>query len=209
MTTAITIHGLGKELSEAILKASTVVQLEANTQVFRPGMPCQSFLIVVSGCVKVQQTSESGREIVLYRVQEWETCLLTTACLLSREDYSVSAYTETPVTAVSLPAPAFNQLLSNAEEMRQFVFNNYGKRMSDFMLLVQEIAFESLEQRLSHRLLSQADANGNLAMTHQDLASELGSTREVISRKLKEFERLNWIKLHRGRIEITDPSALE
>lgn len=188
---------------------SHAMSLPKGTHVFSPGDPCRNFLLVLDGSVKVLQYSESGREIVLYRVQDGESCLLTTSCLLAEEDYSVSAITETDVTAIALPASAFNTALENSSEIRRFVFKNYSKRMAEFFVLIHELAFVSLDVRLSQKLLEHADDSGLVSLTHQQMAAELGSTREVISRRLKEFEGLGWIRLHRGKIELSDLQALQ
>lgn len=196
-------------LFKTLFDTAKKVSLPKGAQVFKPGDACENFLVVVKGSVKVSQISETGREIVLYRVQNEESCLLTTANLLAHEHYSVSAVTETEVEAILLPSSTFNAGLQSSPEMRQFVFNNFAHRMAEFFVLIRELAFETLDVRLCHRLLQHSSDTAQVGMTHQDLATELGSTREVISRRLKEFEQLGWIKLHRGRIEIINKTALE
>lgn len=196
-------------LFKTLFATSKKVTLPKGALVFKPGDNCENFLVVVKGSVRVSQLSETGREIVLYRVQNEESCLLTTANLLAQEKYSVSAVTETEVEAILLPAASFDAGLQKSPEMRRFVFNNFSHRMAEFFVLIRELAFETLDVRLRHKLLQQSSENALVSMTHQDLAAELGSTREVVSRRLKEFEQLGWIKLHRGRIEITNKNALE
>ncbi len=203
------IPGLDEVTAGEVFADAQRLKISKSTRIFNPGDPCKRFLIVITGSVKVLQISESGREIVLYRVQDHESCLLTTACLLADENYTVSALAETEVDALALPASTFSRCMENSAEMRRFVFKNYSTRMAEFFTLVQELAFETLDVRLSHRLLQQADRNRSVSMTHRELAAELGSTREVISRRLKEFEQLGWIRLHRGRIELIEPEALE
>lgn len=195
-------------LFKTLFETSKRVKLPKGAQVFSPGDPCKNFIVVVKGSVKVSQISESGREIVLYRVQNEESCLLTTASLLARENYSVSAVTETDVEAILIPSSSFETGLQRSPEMRRFVFNNYSRRMAEFFVLVRELAFETLDVRLCHRLLQHSSEDNQISMTHQDLAAELGSTREVVSRRLKEFEQLGWLKLRRGRIEIINRVAL-
>ncbi len=203
------IPGLDAKTSAWICRNANQISVCKGTQVFNPGDPCANFLIVTKGTIKVHQLSESGKEIVLYRVQQWESCLLTTACLLAQEQYSVSAVAETDVEAIALPASVFNQGMEQSSAMRRFVFRNYSNRMADFFVLVRELAFETLDVRIAHRLLTQADETGTVTMTHQALAAELGSTREVVSRRLKEFEHLGMIQLHRGRIQVSNPDALQ
>ncbi|MCB1755533.1 MAG: Crp/Fnr family transcriptional regulator [Gammaproteobacteria bacterium] len=205
--------GLFPELDQAgwwrLFGDASPAQIAKGSRIFSPGDPCSNFLIVLEGSVKVVQLSETGREIVLYRVQNNESCLLTTACLLANENYTVSAIAETDVHALTLPAEAFARSMENSADMRRFVFNDYSRRMADFFVLIRELAFETLDVRLAHRLLQQAGDADSLSITHQALADELGTTREVVSRRLKEFEQLGWIQLHRGRIELSNRTALE
>lgn len=190
------------------LDAARIATLAPGTVTFRAGDMCENYLMVVEGAVRVQKVSESGREIVLYRVERGQTCVLTTSCLLSSERYPAEGVVETEVRVVVLPVPVFEQLLAESEGFRRFVFSSFGERISDLMMLVEEIAFGQLDRRLAQRLLA-LEADGRVAVTHHQLAAELGSAREVISRLLKEFERQGLIALARGQIELVDRSALE
>ncbi len=158
--------------------------------------------------MRVQQTGTNGREIVLYRVQRGESCVLTTSCLLAHAHYAAQGVSETPVHAVAIPAARFHEGLNRSEGFRNFVFQGYGQRLADLMLLVEEVAFDRLEARLARRLLALASGRRTLDLTHQALAVEIGSAREVVSRQLKDFERHGWVRLARGHIEILDHEAL-
>lgn len=189
-------------------RAAMVATLPAGTVPFRHGDSCESFLFVLSGTVRVHMISETGREIVLYRVEDGQTCILTTCCLMSNEDYPAEAVTETEVSAVVLPAVGFRELVARSTVFRDFVFSTYGRRIFDLTLLVEEVAFRNIDLRLARFLLDTMDASGRLTLTHQEVAVELGSVREVISRQLKEFERRSWVGLRRGRIDVLDAGAL-
>ena len=184
------------------------IDLPAGSRVFQTGAPCGAFVIVLDGSVRVQMIAENGREIVLYRVESGQTCILTTACLLANEAYSAEAITESPTSAVALPAGCFQTLLAQSQPFRDFVFSNYGQRISSLVLLVEEVAFRRIDTRLALVLVEHQDDNGDLNRTHNELAVELGSAREVISRQLKEFERRGWIVLSRGHIKICNADAL-
>ena len=184
------------------------VTLPAGTTVFAPGLAAESFLLVLDGTVRVQQTSASGREIVLYRVSGGETCIMTTACLLSDEMYSAEGVTESEVHAVAIPKGAFEDALARSAGFRRMVFGEYSHRISDVMHVVEEVAFERLDKRLAQRLLALASADGTLTVTHQDLATELGTAREVVGRQLKELHRRGFVSLARGSISITDRDGL-
>ncbi|WP_210397338.1 Crp/Fnr family transcriptional regulator [Motiliproteus sediminis] len=186
----------------AILAQAQAVEVPAGQVIFRPGDPCQNYLMVVNGRVKVTGRSPSGREIVLYRIEGCGTCVLTTACLLSRERYPAEGVSETPVLAFALPQPLFQQALAISAELRDFIFGAYGQRLSAMISLVQEVAFERIDLRLARYLVSQSETRVEVRATHQELATELGSAREVVSRQLKEFERRGWIQLGRGTIRV-------
>ena len=202
------LQRLAPKALETLQSHLVEVEVPAGQTVFRVGDPCQSYLLVRSGSVRVQMTAETGREIVLYRVQEGDTCILTTSCLLSGDAYSAEGITETPVQAFALPAATFDMLLAQSEGFREFVFQSYGQRISNLMLLVEEVAFGRIDFRLARFLLERGRADGTISGTHQDIAVELGTAREVISRQLKDFEKRGWVSLSRGRVALTDTTGL-
>ncbi len=193
----------------AAAKAAHESTLPARTVVFRDGDPCHNYLLVTEGSVRVQKISESGKEIVLYRVEAGQSCVLTTSCLLADDRYLAEAITETEVKAVVIPGAPFHDALAHSPGFRRFVFHAYGRRMATLMALVEALAFERMDTRLARRLLDKSAEQREIIVTHHELAADLGSAREVISRLLKDFEHHGWIRLHRGRIEILDPGALQ
>lgn len=185
------------------------VRLPAGVQPFRASDHCEHYFFVLAGRVRVQMVAESGREIVLYRIGAGETCVLTTACLLSGENYPAEARSETELDALMLPRTAFRALLDRSPAFRDFVFRAYGQRIAGLMALIEEVVFRRLDLRLAQWLAERADAQGtHLPMTHQEIAQELGSAREVVSRQLKDFERRGWLVLGRGAVEVVQPEAL-
>jgi CRP/FNR family transcriptional regulator len=184
------------------------IRAPAGQVLFRAGGPCQAYLVVQDGVVRVQKTAASGREIVLYRVEAGQTCVLTTACLLGRRDYDAEGIAETDLRAIALPVPAFDALMAGSAAFRRFVFQSYASRVSDLLLLIEEVAFGRIDVRLAQCLLARRDDGGRVAATHQELAVELGTAREVVSRQLKEFERQGWVRLARGRLDLVKPQAL-
>lgn len=194
---------------EGLLSRATEVELPKNAKIFEPGGPCTSYLLVLEGQVRVRKLSESGREIVLYRVHPGETCVLTTACLLSGEDYGAEAIAETPVRAIAIPRPAFDATLVRSEAFRQFVFHVYSQRIGDLLLLIEEVAFGRMDARLAQRLLQLSSSSPELRMTHQELAAELGTHREVVTRLLKDMESAQALETSRGLILIKRRDVLE
>lgn len=194
---------------EYLIERAAKVALPAGTTVFAPGVAAESFLLILSGTVRVQQVSPGGREIVLYRVTGGETCIMTTSCLLADENYVADGVTETDVEAVAIPKAAFEQALAQSPGFRRLVFADYSRRISDLMHVVEEVAFERLDKRLAQRLLARAGTGSIVPATHHDLATDLGSAREVVGRLLKELERRGWVALSRGSIELRDPDKLK
>lgn len=164
---------------------------------------------MLEGQIRVQQISAGGREIVLYRIGPGESCILTTACLFSHRPYPAMGITETAVKAISLPKSVFDQLIGQSGLFREFVFNAYGNRLTDLLTLVEEVVFTRLDIRLARKLLDLGKHTQIIHITHQTLATELGSAREVISRALKEFALRGWIRRGSGQIEIIQMQGLQ
>lgn len=183
------------------------ITLPPGTTLFADGSACHAFLFLLGGSVRVQKVAETGREIVLYRVEPGQTCVLTTNCLLAQAPYGAEGVAETEVRGYALTPSVFQQLLGRSQEFRTFVFSAYATRIADLLMLIEEVAFGRIDVRLAHLLLARAEG-GVIQATHQDLATDLGSAREVISRQLKDFERRGWLTLARGRIHIIDHPAL-
>lgn len=175
---------------------------------YRQGASCPSYVMCLEGRTRIFKASETGREILLYRVGSGETCVLTTSCLLAGRSFPAESVAEVPVTLAAIPAQTFHELMQASQPFRQFVLDNYGQLMSSLIMLVDEVAFTSLDLRLARKLLAEAGDTGIVATTHQQLALDLGSVREVISRYLREWERKGWIHTSRGAIEVADRLAL-
>ncbi|GHB40813.1 Crp/Fnr family transcriptional regulator [Pseudovibrio japonicus] len=203
------LSSLEPHIRDILVNRSTIVSVPANTVIFGPGKAPENLLLLLSGSVRVQQLSEGGREIILYRVHAGESCVLTTACLLAYEDYSAEGIAETDVQAVAIPRAVFDDLIAQSETFRRFVFSAYSKRITDLFLVIEEIAFQRMDIRLAQKLLELAGGSSHVASTHQQMAAELGTAREVISRQLREFQRRDWITQSRGTIEIIDRAGLE
>ncbi len=184
------------------------VEVPAGTVLFRPGEACSQYLIVTDGAVRVGMTGETGREILLYRVGPGQTCVLTTLALISGAPYEAEGEAETDVRALALPAPAFDALLVESAAFRRFVFTAFAMRITDLMHLLRQVAFSRLDSRLAAFLLHHADAEGVLRLTHQEIAAELGASREAVSRLLKAFEQQGLVELSRARVRLCDVPAL-
>lgn len=208
MTQIPGLSTLDDSIRQAFETSSRLVQLPAGSRIFGLGQVPENFLIVLEGSVRVQQVSEAGREIVLYRVISGESCPLTTACLMAHEQYLAEAVAETDIRAVVVPRTLFDMALAQSGEFRRFVFTAFSMRMMNLFRLIEEVAFARVDIRLAQKLIELAGNRDTLTLTHQQLASELGSAREVISRQLNEFQRRGWVSAGRGSIVLNDKDAL-
>ena len=200
---------LPPDLRQALIDGSQVVEVPAGTQVFAPGQSADNLLLLLDGTVRVQQKSDTGREVFLYRVNAGESCVLTTACMLAFEDYSADGIAETDVRAVAIPRATFDELAARSPVFRDFIFKAYSRRITDLFTLIDDIVFQRMDVRLAARLLELAGEGGVVHATHQVLANELGTAREVISRTLSEFHRRGWVEQSRGEVRLVGRPGLE
>jgi len=203
------LAGIDDAAVNDLLDHAGVIRLPADTTAFRHGDACENYLLILDGRVKVLTRAENGREIVLYRLGAGDSCVLTTSCLFGHASYPAEGIAETDVTALAISAGPFHRVIQASRPFREFVFSSFASHLGSLIALVEEVAFGRLDIRLARHLL-EYDSDGKLPRTtHQQLATELGSAREVISRQLKDFETRGWLKLGRGSIELVDKTALE
>ncbi len=201
------LAGLAAEGLARLLTPLQPIHLPAGTQVFAEHQPCQGFPLLLDGSIKVVKQAPNGRELMLYRVVPGGSCIITSSCLLGRTDYNARGIAETPLTLLIVPAPAFAALLAEHPPFRDFVFHLFAERISELMQLVEEVAFARLDQRLAKLLLARNETTINA--THQQLADELGSVREIVSRLLKGFAAQGLVTLGREQITLTDSDGLQ
>lgn len=187
-----------------LLAEAVPVGLAAGDRVFAEGDACRGFPLVLDGSVRVAKVAANGRELVLYRVRPGEGCILTSSCLLGETSYTAQGIAESGVELVLVPRPLFARLLAH-EPFRAFVFRLFSERLAELTELVEAVAFRRLDARLAARLLGHG---ARLQITHQELADELGTVREIVSRVLKSFAEQGLVALGRERIEILDAAGL-
>lgn len=200
---------LPADIRADLIAGSSVVALPAGTPVFAPGQSASDMLLLLQGTVRVQQTSDTGREVFLYRVHAGESCVLTTACMLAFEDYSAEGIAETDVRAVAIPRATFDDLVGRSPVFRQIVFAAFSQRITDLFALIDNIVFQRMDVRLASRLLELAGEDQVVRATHAALGSELGTAREVVSRTLSELQRRGWIGQARGEVHLIGRAGLE
>jgi CRP/FNR family transcriptional regulator len=180
------------------------VEVPSGTTLFEEGQPCRGFPMVLSGAVRVARGSSAGRSLELYRVTPGELCVVSTSCLFGSQPLSAHGRTTEPTRVVLLSPQGF-ECWSSHDGFRRYVFGVFADRLADLMALAEAVAFQRLDQRLAHSLLGHGEV---VRLTHQALADELGTVREIVTRLLKRFERAGWVELSRERIRVVDASAL-
>jgi CRP/FNR family transcriptional regulator len=194
---------------ERIAAASLHRRVPAGTVMFSERTPCAGFPLVLGGAVRVVQQYPNGRELQLYRVKPGESCLVSGSCLLGDTTYPARGYADGDVELLIVPPAEFRALVAGDEAFRAFVFSEFGERMATLMQLVEAIAYQKLDQRLA-ALLVERSGGGRSAVhaTHQALADDLGSVREIVTRLLRSFEDRGLVELGRERVTLRDPAAL-
>lgn len=190
---------------EEIVNSAALRQAPAGAILFEAASPCTGFPMLLEGSVRVVKSAPNGREVQLYRITPGESCLLSSSCLLGGSAYSATGVAQTAVTLLALPPVVFHRLLAEYKPFRDYVFGLFSERLADLMTLVEAVAFHKLDQRLAALLLGKGEL---VRATHQSLADELGSVREMVSRLLSNFQDRGWVALGREQIRITDAAAL-
>ncbi len=186
-----------------------VARIPAGHDVFLEGDQVEAIALLISGVVRVYKIGETGREITLYRFGNGSSCILTANAILSQKTFPAVATVEQDAEAVMIPADIFRDWVRRYDMWRDFVFELLSQRLSTVMAIVDEVAFQRMDRRVASLLLKMAKTKNPLRITHQEIASELGSSREVISRLLEDFVNEGSIRSGRGTVEILDFELLE
>ncbi len=202
----------GSRLRAEIERAAIVARLGAGEFYFREGDTCAHIGLIGKGSLRVYKTGDSGREITLYHVGVGESCILTASCLLSGMAYPAHAEVESEVEALIFPGEVFRSWVASIECIRSFVFSEMADRVAGVMSLVEEVTFGKMDERFASYLAGSFHNHGRpvriLNTTHEQIATELGSAREVVSRLLKELERIGAVRLARCKIVLTSENLL-
>lgn len=184
--------------------------IPAGTELSREGDACHYFPIVKSGLLRVYKLSRQGHEVTLYRIREGESCILTLTCLMKTSMFPAHAVVEEDSAVWLVPADVFRQWTVKEDFWRDYVIGYLSRTLNNVIGLVEDMLFRRVELRIIDALLEQTtEENGVLESTHQDIANEVGSAREVVSRHLKEFEREGLLALSRGTLRILDRGELK
>jgi len=198
-----------RDVDELLINASAI-NVPSDTIILKPDTVCGGYIVLLEGTVRVYQNASDGREITLYRTEPGGVCIMSLNSLLKNKRFNAVARAETPIRAISLTRRQFMELLRKDEAFATRVLTSITDHFSKTLVLMEELVFSRLESRLACLLGSLFEASGGVAIkaTHQELANELGSTREVVSRILKNLEQQGCIVLARGKISLSaDNSA--
>ncbi len=189
-----------------LARRAPAMQVPAGTRLFDAGQPCPGFPLVDAGSVSVSLLAPDGRRLELYRVEPGEVCVVSATCLFAHRAATASGEARTE-TALRLISPAdFEAFCERDPVLRRYVMGLMAERLADLMALVEAVAFQRLDQRLAALLCARGP---RLLATHQQLADDLGTVREIVSRLLRRFERDGWVSLGRERVDVTDAAALQ
>ena len=200
------LRGLPATDQAELQEMASVMHIPAGTVVFDENQSCQGFPLLLSGSIHVIKAAPSGRELQLYSVDPGESCILTSSCLLGYAKYKARGVAKPDTDLVVLPPSTFRKLISVHEPFRNYIFSLFSERLTELMQLVSAVAFQKLDHRLANLLVSKPNP---IHATHQELADELGSAREIVSRLLKGFAEQGWVKLGREQISITNAAELK
>lgn len=202
------LENADQQLAREFQSKAFFTRIPSGRDVFLEGDPADAIALLVSGVVRVYKIGETGREITLYRFGHGESCILTANAILSQRSFPAIATVEKEAEAVMIPADSFREWVKRYDLWREFVFDLLSDRLSTVMAVLEEVVFQRMDRRVASLLMERSRDGNPIRVTHQEIASELGSSREVISRILEDFSQRGWIEPGRGTVEILDAQEL-
>lgn len=193
---------LEEGLYKDILKHGTIKEVKAGETLLKVGQTIRSTMLILDGLVKLYREDEEGKEFFIYHLDAGQACSLSMVCAAKHETSEVLAKAITDATVLAIPLEFMDPWMSKYKSWYQFVITSYRKRFEELLKTIDAIAFTNMDERLAHYLQKQVEKLGvNLKMTHQEIAADLNSSREVISRLLKKMEAKHWVVIHRNSVE--------
>lgn len=197
------------EIAREFRQAAYFARIPAGKDIFIEGDAVQGIALILSGNVRVYKIGENGRELTLYRFGLGESCILTANAILSQQTFPAVALVESDTEVIMIPADTFRDWIRRYDEWRTFLFDLLSQRLASTMAIVDEVVFHRMDARIAALLLRRADQGSIIQITHQEIAAELGTSREVVSRILEGFDSAGLIASARGQVEIVDAGELE
>ena len=193
-------------LLQALLDKGQLMHLETGKVLMEPGQFVKMVPIILEGSIKILRMDEEGKELFLYYLDPGETCALSLTCCTATKPSEIKAVVEEPTTLIGIPILAHEQFTDEYKQWKDFVSNTYQRRFHEMLLALDAVAFKRMDERLMRYIVTKMKQykSNELHMTHQEIANELGTSREVISRLLKQLEKKKWIELGRNVIYIRD-----
>lgn len=196
------------QLVREFQQAAFFARIPAGHDVFLEGDQVDAIALLISGVVRVYKIGETGRELTLYRFGNGQSCILTANAILNQKTFPAVATVEKDAEAVMIPADTFRLWIGRYELWRDFLFDLLSQRLSSVMEIVDEVAFRRMDARVAALLLTRSHGGEPIRLTHQEIAAELGTSREVISRLLEDFTEQGLIRLARGQVDVLDQPGL-
>jgi CRP/FNR family transcriptional regulator len=194
---------------QEFMRVASYVRIPAGKDVFNEGDQVDSIALLLSGVVRVYKIGETGREITLYRFGLGESCILTANAILSKHLFPAIATVEKEAEAVLVPSEVFRGWVRRYDLWHDFIFDLLSQRLASVMAIVDELAFRRMDVRVARFLLERCQHENPIPVTHQEIAAELGSSREVISRLLEDLSNRGMIRQERGKVEVLDELSLK
>jgi len=190
-----------QELIKHLETIGQEVKFEEGDMLMRPGQYFKNSLLILEGQVKLHRDGDNGEEFFLYYLEKGSACALSMICAAKNEASSIKATAITPVKALAIPIQHMDELMKNHVQWYYFVLENYRKRFSELLEVIDQVAFHSMDEKLEFYLNRQFESLGTrITITHQQIADDLNSSREVISRLLKKMEAKKKILISRNEI---------
>lgn len=201
-----TFPGLEPALYEALLAHADIKEVKAGETLLRVGQTIRSTMLIAKGIVKLYREDNEGKEFFIYQLTPGQACSLSMVCAIKHETSEILARALTDVTLISIPFKCTEEWMMRYKSWYRFVLTNYRDRFEELLKTIDAIAFSRMDERLESYLLKQREIMGNdIKMTHQRIAGDLNSSREVISRLLKKMEAKGWIHIGRNVIKWIRP----
>lgn len=202
---------LPNDQKSQFLESASIITLNKKEIIMNEGSICKGMIFVISGSIRVYKLSEEGKEVTLYRIGMGETCILTISCILGSSNYQAIAQVEEDANVLFIPENMFKEIFAKSHIVQKFIFDTLSLRLEEVMYIVEEIAFQRKDKRIANFLLDRFEqsTDGIIRITHEEIASELGTAREVVSRLLKDFEYKGAVSLSRGKIKIISSNKLK
>lgn len=203
------IRQTGQDFSDTFFSQAQPVEIAAGSTIIEEGQNCAHLVLVTDGIGRVYKLSPSGREVTLYRIHAGESCVLTASCIMNQDSFPAMAEVESTIRGLLISPKNVRDWFCQDPEWQKFIFGLLSHRLATIISVVEEVAFKRIDVRLAEQFVRSIEkGDDRINKTHADLAADVGSSREVVSRILRDFSQRNLISSGRGFIEILDQEGI-